>query len=40
MPGRQVVVLRKRLTTDRAIARIERDVGYGGNSQKAFPSQE
>ena len=33
-------VLRKRLTTDRAIARIERNVGYGGDGEKAFARQE
>ena len=39
MPGRQVVVLRKRLTADRAIARIERNVSYGGNGENTFASR-
>jgi hypothetical protein len=35
-----VVVLCQRLTTDRAIARIERNVGYGGDGETAFAMQE
>ena len=33
-------MLCQRLTTDRAIARIERNVGYGGDGEKAFVMQE
>ena len=33
-------MLCQRLTTDRAIARIERNVGYGGDGEKSFVMQE